>query len=221
MHLLLVEDDLDLGAAMQRALKSYGYTSVWIRSIKDALAHTADYSEHTFACVLLDLGLPDGDGFSLLKSWRKRGFETPIIVLTAQDALKSKIHGLDIGADDYLVKPITPEELSSRIRAVTRRVGGRAADDWSVGRLRIVMASREVYLDGTEIALSPKEFLVLLELARTPGAVVPKHRVAKAISPLNESIEFNALEVHIHNLRRKLGFDLIRTVRGVGYGVEL
>lgn len=217
MHLLLVEDDLDLGAEIQRALQGRGFSSVWLRCARDARAHLAQAEDAAIACVLLDLGLPDGEGLDLLKELRASGSDLPVIVLSARDALHSRVAGLDAGADDYLIKPIEPAELASRIRAVTRRVGGHSSQVWSVAGLQIDTGRREVQIDGDVIGLSPKEFMIVAELARHAGRVLPKHRLARSLAPLGEPLEFNALEVHVHNLRRKLGADTIRTVRGVGY----
>lgn len=221
MHILLIEDDLDLGTAMQRALKDYGITSVWVRSMKDARDHTEKQMDQTFNCALLDLGLPDGEGINLLKWWRQKKVMFPVIILTAKAATKDRIIGLDEGADDYLIKPVSPEEIASRIRAVTRRMGGHITDVWNIGNLRIIDSKHEVYLDDVLISLSPREFTILMELARRPGEVVTKHYIARAITPLNCPIEINALEVHIHNLRKKLGKDIIRTFRGIGYGIMI
>ena len=217
MHLLLVEDDSELGAELQRALMSRGFTSEWVRQIKDADAFVQDHSEFPYVCVLLDLGLPDGQGMDLLRRWRSRGESVPVIVLTARDAVESRVLGLDAGADDYLIKPVAVEEIASRIRAVARRAAGQAAAIWTVGCLQIDPEKREVRVDGRPVALSPKEFLIVFELARQSGKVVPKHRIAQAIAPLGQPMDFGALEFHIHNLRRKLGEDCVRTVRGVGY----
>lgn len=219
MRLLLVEDDLDLGAELQRALAGYGLTIEWVRSVKQAHALTDRLDELPFACVLLDQGLPDGTGLQLLKRWRGRGLKVPVIVLTAHDAPERRVVGLDAGADDYVIKPVAPQELASRIRAVTRRVGGHATQSWTVGALNIDVSRREVRVSGSLVALSPKEFLVAVELARHAGEVVPKHRLARAVVPLSEQIDFSALEWHIRNLRRKLGEGHVRTVRGVGYSL--
>ena len=217
MHLLLIEDDLELGAELQRALSGHGLTSEWVRGVKHARALTIDAAEAHFACAVLDLGLPDGQGLDLLRAWRRADLALPVIVLTARDALESRVAGLDAGADDYVIKPVAPLELASRVRAVTRRAAGQASAVWGVGHLRIDIGKREVRADGVVVALSPKEFLIVAELARHPGKVVPKHRLAGAVSPLNEPLEFSALEWHVHNRRHKLGEDAIRTVRGVGY----
>jgi len=152
MHLLLVEDDLDLGTALQRSLNAQGHACTWVRSIRDARAHTGERMED-FDCVVLDLGLPDGQGLDLLGHWRSSQRNFPVIVLTARDAVASRIAGLDAGADDYVIKPVTPEELASRIRAVTRRAAGQASAIWDFGRLRINMGRREISIEGKPVAL--------------------------------------------------------------------
>ena len=216
MHLLLVEDDLELGGELQRALAGHGLTSEWVRGVAPARALTADTDTLPYACVLLDLGLPDGQGLDLLRAWRRDHLAVPVIVLTARDDLASRVAGLDAGADDYVIKPAAPIEIASRVRAVTRRAAGQASAVWTVGPLQVDTRKREVRADGTAVALSPKEFQIVEELARHAGEVVAKHRLSRAVSPLGEPLEFSALEWHIHNLRRKLGDDCIRTVRGVG-----
>lgn len=216
MHLLLVEDDLDLGTALQRSLNAQGHACTWVRSIRDARAHTGERMED-FDCVVLDLGLPDGQGLDLLGHWRSSQRNFPVIVLTARDAVASRIAGLDAGADDYVIKPVTPEELASRIRAVTRRAAGQASAIWDFGRLRINAGRREISIEGKPVALSPREFQIVEVLARNAGEVVPKHRMASALQPYGEPLEFSTLDWHVHNLRRKLGNGIIQTVRGVGY----
>lgn len=216
MHLLLVEDDIDLGAALQRSLNAQGYACTWVRCLKDARAHTGAKMAD-FDCVVLDLGLPDGQGLDLLRDWRGNQRNFPVIVLTARDAVASRIDGLDAGADDYVIKPVATDELASRIRAVTRRAAGQASSIWEFGKLRIHVGRREITLDGAPVALSPREFQIVQELARNAGEVVPKHRMASMLQPYGEPLEFSTLDWHIHNLRRKLGNGIIQTVRGVGY----
>ena len=214
MHLLLVEDDLELGAAMHRALAQRGMTSQWVRRAKEASAFT---DLDSFSCAILDLGLPDGDGLQVLRQWRKSGFDLPVIVLTARDAVRSRVEGLDDGADDYLIKPIEMDELASRIRAIIRRQSGHKSAVWQVGVLQIDVRQRELRINGIVMQLTPKEFKILELLAIQPDAVISKDRIANALAPFGDAVEFNTLEVHIHNLRRKLGNDTIRTLRGVGY----
>jgi two-component system response regulator BasR len=220
MHLLLVEDDLELGTEMLHALVARGFTNEWVRTARAAL-ELVDDADSLFACAVLDLGLPDGEGLDVLKEWRRRGVRLPVIVLTARDALQARVSGLDAGADDYVIKPVEPEELVSRIRAVTRRAGGHTSSLWSVGSLQIDLNVREVRQHDKVVELSRLEFDVVAELARHAGQVVSKHRLVRALAPLGEPMEFNALEVHIHNLRKKMGADSILTVRGVGYRIGL
>ena len=220
MHLLLVEDDLELGAELQRALSGYGLTSEWVRGTRHARAMTegeCDDDTPHFACVLLDSRLPDGDGIDLLVHWRRRSISMPVIVMSARDAVELRVAALDAGADDSVIKPCAPVEIASRIRAVVRRTAGQASQLWNVGALRIATGTREVRVDGEILPLSPKEYQIVVELARLPGETVSKQRLARAVAPLSEPLEFSALEWHIHNLRRKIGTQLIRTVRGVGY----
>jgi two-component system, OmpR family, response regulator QseB len=212
MHLLIVEDDLEPGAEAQRRLAARSFTCEWVRQARDARARVKQQSESPFACAVQDLGLPDGQGLDVLRDWCERGVTLPVIVLTARNDLTSRVAGLDGGADDYAIKPVQPEELASRVRAVTRRVSGQSSAVLSVGRLQIDMRAHEVRASGVAVALSPKEFGGVVELARHAGSVVPKHRIARAVEPF-EPLEFHALEVHIHNLRRKLGADAIRAVR--------
>lgn len=217
MHILLVEDDLDLGRSLQQALAGAGHTSVWLRTLVETEAQ-ADFDLHE--CVLLDLNLPDGHGLDLLRRWRKRGLVVPLIIITASDSLGERLLGLDEGADDFIVKPFAVEELISRVNAVTRRVARQASTIWQIGDMSLDPDRRECQCAGRPVALSPREWDILVTLARSLGRVVPKHRLAQAVSPLGEPLEFSALEVHIHNLRRKLGGTRVKTVRGVGYLLE-
>ncbi|RRH91383.1 DNA-binding response regulator [Variovorax beijingensis] len=217
MHLLLIEDDLDLGPALQAALKVEGLSSEWRRRAADAPPRLDDAQ---FDCVLLDLSLPDGSGFDLLRRWRHAGGQTPVIVITARSALDDRLAGLDGGADDFVVKPFATAELISRIRAVLRRSARQASDSWTLGDLVIEPRRHRVQLAGQAVALSQREFQVLLELAREPGAVVAKSSLAQRLAPLGDPMDFAAIEVHMSNLRRKIGAERIRTVRGVGYLLE-
>ena len=214
MHILLIEDALDLGRALQSALKVEGLTSEWLRRTVDAPA-TVDAT--TIDCVLLDLTLPDGSGFGLLARWRAQGEQVPIIVITARSAVEDRLAGLDGGADDFVVKPFATAELLSRIRAVLRRSARQASERWVLGELVIEPRRHAVQRNGTVLDVSPREFQLLLELAREPGVVVSKSLLSQRLDPLGEPVDFGAIEVHVSNLRRKIGAELIRTVRGVGY----
>lgn len=214
MHVLLIEDDLDLGRALQAALKLEGISSEWRRRLADAPRTIADEG---IDCVLLDLSLPDGEGAQLLKQWRRQDCPVPVIVITAREALLDRLAVLDGGADDFLLKPFDPAELVSRIRAVLRRYAKQFSEVWQFNGLEIEPRSHAVRVNGEALALSPREFQLLLELARESDQVVHKGELARRLQPLGEPVDFGVLEVHVFNLRRKLGADRIKTLRGVGY----
>jgi DNA-binding response OmpR family regulator len=216
MQTLLVEDDIPLGTSLQEALDKVGYATTWVRRTEDARRFLAT---ETFGLVLLDIVLPGESGFDLLAWLRGRGHTMPVLMLTARDAVTDRVRGLDGGADDYLPKPFALEELFSRIRAITRRVGPQRSATWNVGRLAIDTARRRVHLDGHAIALSPREYDVLVTLATDPGRVFTRAHIDRATIGQGGA-DSNAVDVHIHNLRRKLGSELIGTVRGVGYVLE-
>ena len=217
MHLLLIEDDLDLGRALSQALRAESFSVEWLRRLADV---PAQLSSEGVGCVLLDVNLPDGSGLEQLVRWRARDVAVPIIVITARTALEDRLRGLDGGADDYLVKPFATSELVSRIHAVRRRYAQQASEVWTFGPLEIEPRRHAVRLAGVAQELSPREFRLLLELAREPGRVVPKGQLAQRLEPLGEPVNFSAIEMHLSNLRRKIGPTWIRTVRGVGYLFE-
>jgi two-component system, OmpR family, response regulator QseB len=217
MHILMIEDDLDLGRALLQALKAEGISAQWLRRSADA-PHS--FEKEPVDCVLLDLTLPDGSGYDLLARWRRAAHAVPIIIMTARSALEERLQGLDGGADDFIVKPFAPAELVSRIRAVVRRSSQQASELWTFGELEIEPRRYVVRLSGQNVDLSPREFQLLRELARDAGAVVPKGTLAQRLEPLGDPLDFAALEVHVSNLRRKIGAERIRTVRGVGYMLE-
>jgi len=214
MHLLIVEDDLALGTALQKALKVEGMSSEWYRRCAD-LPRVPDGSGYD--CVLLDLTLPDGSGMDLLRRWRNAGTDLPMIIITARTALEDRLDGLDQGADDFVVKPFATEELVSRIRAVVRRAARQSSDVWEFSDLRIEPHRHVVRNADGEIDLSLREFQLLVELARNCGNVVVKTTLAQRLNPLGDPLELGAVEVHVSNLRRKIGAERISTVRGVGY----
>lgn len=217
MHILLIEDDLDLGRALQAALKVEGLKSEWLRRAADA-PRTVDGT--VVDCVLLDLTLPDGSGFDLLARWRDQDNPVPIIVITARGAVEDRLRGLDGGADDFVVKPFATAELVSRIRAVLRRAARQTSERWSLGALTIEPRRHRATRAGEPLDLSPREFQLLLALARDAGSVVPKGVIAQRLEPLGDPVDFAWIEVHVSNLRRKIGAQAIRTVRGVGYMLE-
>lgn len=217
MHILLIEDDLDLGNALQAALRAEGHSSTWLRRVLDAPLHL-DPAEQD--AVLLDQTLPDGDGHQLLTRWRRQGSAVPVLVITARTTLEDRLAGFDGGADDYVLKPFEVPELMARLRSVLRRSAQQASDQWVLGSLTLEPRRQRACLDGTELALSPREYQLLLELARERGGVVTKHQLAQRLAPLGEPLQYGTLEVHLANLRRKIGADRIGTLRGVGYWLE-
>jgi two-component system, OmpR family, response regulator QseB len=217
MHLLIIEDDLALGEALLASLKVEGVSATWVRRLGDA-GPALDTGAPD--AVLLDLTLPDGDGLALLKRWRAAHQHVPIIVITARATLEDRLAGLDGGADDFIVKPFATAELVSRLRAVTRRVARQSSEVWQLGELRIEPRSHRVLLGDAPVELSPREFQLLLELAREPGQVVAKSLLARRMAPLGEPLEHGVLEVHLSNLRRKIGAQRIGTVRGIGYRLQ-
>ena len=169
--------------------------------------------------VLLDLGLPKKDGLAVLRDWRRDGLAVPVLILTARDAVPDRVRGLDSGADDYLVKPFDLAELLARMRALLRRRAGRARDPIEVGALRLDPVAHAVEYQGRSVSLSAREFALLHALVESPGAVLSREQLEDRLYGWGGEVESNAVEVHIHALRRKLGSDLIRNVRGVGYMV--
>lgn len=217
MRLLLVEDDELLGDGLRIGLKQSGYTIEWLKdgvSAEQALQH-----EH-FDLVVLDLGLPRLSGLEVLKNLRKSGNTVPVLILTAQDSVEDRVQGLDFGGDDYLVKPFDLDELCARLRALQRRYSGRAEPLIQHGDLIVNPAAHKVSLADKEINLSTSEFALLQYLLENKGRVIPRARLEEMLYGWQGEVESNALEVFIHHLRKKLGRDLIRTVRGVGYVIE-
>ena len=216
MRLLLVEDDPMIGASIQRGLRQEGYTVDWVR---DGAAAELALADGVHEMLLLDLGLPRKSGLELLAGLRRRGVALPVLVITARDSVADRVKGLDAGADDYLVKPFDLDELSARVRALMRRQGGRAAPVLEAGPLALDPATHSVTLDGAPVALSRREFSLLHALMKQPGVPLSRAQPEEDLYGWGEEIESNAVEVYIHSLRRKLGADRIRNVRGVGYMV--
>jgi two-component system response regulator QseB len=215
VRLLLVEDDVMIGAGVRAGLRQDGYVVDWVQD--GVAAETALESEQGYALVLLDLGLPRKDGLSLLESLRRRGNRVPVLVITARDAVNDRVRGLDLGADDYLVKPFELHELAARIRAVLRRHAGRAEPLIQHGEFRLDPGSRKVFYQGREVSVSGREFSLLRALLDRPGQTLSRAQLEERLYGWGEEIASNAVEVHVHNLRRKLGERAIRTVRGLGY----
>jgi DNA-binding response OmpR family regulator len=216
MRILLVEDDALLGDALQVGLREQGFAVDWIR---DGAAGEAALAADEFTAVVLDLGLPRMAGLELLQRVRNRGDRTPVVILTARDAVDDRVRGLDLGADDYVVKPVALKELAARLRAVARRAQGTASGVIIVGRLSVDAASHAVTLDDKPVELQPREFALLQELVLRAGRVVTRTQLETQLYEWDRSVDSNAIEVHVHHLRRKLAPELIRTVRGVGYMV--
>lgn len=216
MRLLLVEDDRMIGESVRTALRQEGYAVDWVR---DGRAADETLQSERFDLVLLDLGLPQRDGLDVLRALRTRQDATPVIVLTARDALEDRVAGLDAGADDYLVKPFELDELNARMRAVLRRHGGRADTAMECDGVRLDPATKQVTLHSAPVVLSAKEIAVLEALMLRPGAILSRAQLEDRLYGWGDEIESNAVTVYIHQLRRKLGADFIKNVRGVGYYV--
>ena len=216
MRLLLVEDDAMIGESIRKGMQQDGFALDWVQ---DGRAAELALEANPYDTLLLDLGLPRKDGLEVLASLRRRGDPIPVLILTARDAVADRVRGLDAGADDYLVKPFDLDELAARVRALLRRKSGRADPIVRVGNLIVNPAIHEVSLDGKSIALSAREFGLLHALVERPGAVLSRAQLEEKLYGWGQEVESNTVEVYIHSLRRKLGADLIRNVRGVGYMV--
>ena len=214
VHIILVEDDAQLGGAIQRALERLSYTVTWLRDGRSASAALAD---RTADLVLLDLGLPGRDGLDVLTAARRAQVDTPVIVMTARDGLQSRVKGLDAGADDYLVKPFHLDELAARIRSLMRRHHGRAVNRIEAGALSLDLESAEVLFRDEPVELTRREFALLQQLMERAGQIVRREHLENSIYGLDNVVGRGALEVLVHSLRRKLGADTVRTVRGFGY----
>lgn len=214
MRILVVEDDSLLGDALQMGLRQRGFDADWV---KDGVAAELALRTGTFAAVVLDLGLPRLDGVELLRRERTRGSKLPVLILTARDAVEDRVRGFDTGADDYVIKPVDLDELAARLRALVRRSRGEAAPVLENGGLRLDPAARTVVYRGSPVELKAKEFNLLQELLLNAGRVLSRQQIEERLYAWGEEVESNAVEVHIHHLRRKLAPGLIRTVRGVGY----
>lgn len=214
MKLLLAEDDPMIGASVEKGLRLAGFTVDWVRDGKAAELALADGA---YASLLLDLGLPRQDGLEVLKKLRRQGQTLPVLIITARDAVADRVAGLNLGADDYLTKPFDLDELIARVHALIRRQQGRAHPELRVGGLCLDPTRRTVTLHGQPLQLSQREFTLLHALMATPGAVQSREFLEERLYGWGEEVASNAIEVHIHNLRRKLGAAWIRNVRGVGY----
>lgn len=214
MRILLVEDDALLGDGLRAGLAQSGFTVDWV---EDGMAADAALSANRFAAVVLDWNLPRQDGLTLLRRLRGRRDATPVLMLTARDVLEDRIAGLDAGADDYLIKPIAIAELAARLRALTRRAAGRSEPVFRHGALQLNPAQRSVTLAEQPLDLSAREFDLLALLIAQPGRPMSREQIENALYGWGEEVESNAIEVHVHHLRKKLGSEWIKTLRGVGY----
>jgi two-component system OmpR family response regulator len=217
MRVLLVEDDRMVGAAIEQALKDAAYAVDWVRSGETAIQAAASES---YDAVLLDLGLPEADGREVLRRFRSAGRQMPVIIVTARDAIEDRIDGLDLGADDYLVKPFEMRELLARMRAVLRRQGSGSSPVLSNGKISLDPATREASCLGETYLLTAREFALLQALLIRPGAILSRGDLEGHIYGWNEEVESNAIEFLIHNIRKKLGAWAIRNVRGAGWMVD-
>jgi two-component system, OmpR family, response regulator QseB len=216
MRILVVEDDLLLGDGLASGLRSVGFVVDWFRSGDEAerALEGAPYD-----AIVLDLGLPGRDGLAWLARWRARGDVVPVLILTAREALESRVEGLDAGADDYLVKPIALEELAARLRAIGRRARGSPETVWRHGALEYSPAGRSARWHGEPVELTAREALLLEVFLASPGRVLSRQQIQDKLYGWGEEVESNALEVYVHHLRRKLSPRIVRTVRGLGYAL--
>jgi two-component system, OmpR family, response regulator QseB len=217
VRLLLIEDDAMIGEAVQRGLRGLAFTVDWIRDGETAVAVLSDTE---YDLLVLDLGLPGRNGLDVLRAVRRAGASLPVLILTARSEVSDKVAGLDAGADDYLVKPFELEELAARARALLRRRAGRAQPLIEHLGVTLDPAAHRVTRDSREVALSAREFAILAALMERPGAILSRGQLEERLYGWDEEIESNAIEVHIHALRRKLSADFIQTVRGLGYRIR-
>ena len=214
MHILIVEDNALVASGIQAGLELHGFTSDTAGSVAQAQAHMA--SRQFDACVL-DLGLPDGDGISLLRQWRAKGLALPVLILTARSTIEDKVAGFQTGTDDYLTKPFDLQELVLRLRALLRRAGGRTSDLLALGDCQVNMATGEVTRNGVAIDISRREWALLQALLQAHGRVLSAEQLHASLYGLDQDVGSNTVNVHVHHLRKKLGADVIDTVRGLGF----
>jgi DNA-binding response OmpR family regulator len=217
MRILIIEDDPQLGDGLQSGLRSLGFNPDWTR---DAAAAWHAIASEDYAAAVLDLGLPGEDGLSLLGRLRAQGRHLPVLILTARDGIAVKLAGFKAGADDYVVKPVEMEELAARLHALTRRTQGQVGNRLAAGTIELDAQARRVWQSGEPVNLSAREFALLEKLMCNIGRVLSKSQLESALYGWGEGVESNTVEVHIHHLRRKLGSDCIRTLRGIGYMIE-
>ncbi|PIY27857.1 MAG: DNA-binding response regulator [Comamonadaceae bacterium CG_4_10_14_3_um_filter_60_42] len=214
MRILLAEDDAMLGDGLRAGLRQQGFQVDWVR---DGLAAEREISTGDYQAAVLDLGLPQKDGLDVLQALRSKKIATPVLVLTARDTVPDRIKGLDLGADDYVLKPVDLFELGARLRSLVRRAHGQVQDLLSCGQLQMNLAARQVLLENQPVALSTREFDLLHALMLAQSRVLSREQLEQQLYSWGHEVESNAVEVHIHHLRKKLRADLIQTVRGIGY----
>lgn len=214
MRVLLVEDDTMIGESLSHGLKGSGYAVDWA---KDGQVAEESLATQEYHLMLLDLGLPKQSGLALLQKIRSKGHALPVLILTARDSVADRVGGLDAGADDYLVKPFALEELEARMRALLRRKNGKADLIMECGHTRLNPATKELTHKDRNLLLSAREYALMHALMESPGKVISRHDLEEKMYGWNKEVSSNAVEVHIHALRRKLGADMIRNIRGLGY----
>ena len=217
MKILLVEDDHLIGKALEQALHDSSFAVNWVR---EGLAVISAVETETYDLILLDLGLPKLNGIEVLKNLRKQKNDVPIVIITAKDSVEDKVLGLDLGADDYLVKPFSIEELLARIRATLRRRHGHSESILSNGILSLNLATKEVEQDGQKFTLSSREYALMHQMMLSPGILFSKEQLENKVYGWNEEVESNAIEVIIHGIRKKLGKHSIKNIRGLGWMVS-
>ena len=217
MRILLVEDDELLGDGLRNGLVQYGYAVDWL---KDGVSADQALKTETFELVVLDLGLPKMSGITVLQNLRSRGLTMPVLILTARESVEDRVKGLDSGADDYLTKPFDLDELCARLRALQRRFSSRAEPLIVHGSITLDPAAHTVSLNGEIINVSRREFALLHKLLENVGRVLSREHLTQSLYGWGEDVDSNALEVHIHNLRKKFGQEFIHTIRGIGYMID-
>ena len=217
MRILLIEDDELLGNGVCDGLRLYGYTVDWV---KDGIAGERALKDESFDAAILDLNLPKQSGYKLLENVRNAGITTPVLILTARETVEDRVKGLDLGADDYIVKPFDLDELCARLRALQRRFSARSAPQIQHGELTLDPASHIVTYQDEIITMPRREFALLQKLLENTGRVLSREYLTQTLYGWEDDVDSNALEVHIHNLRKKFGMNFIRTIRGVGYMID-
>jgi two-component system response regulator QseB len=214
MHILIVEDNTLVASGIQTGLELHGFTSDTAASVAQATAHMA---RRDFDACVLDLGLPDGDGIDLLRHWRAQGRDVPVLILTARGTIEDKMAGFQTGTDDYLTKPFDLQELVMRLRALLRRAGGRAGDLMMLGDCQVNMATGEISREGKPVEIARREWALLSALVQARGRVLSPAQLHDSLYGLDLDVGSNTVNVHVHHLRKKLGADVIDTVRGQGF----